>query len=133
MCKMDFLRNGLDTVVGTNGDKLSGGQKQRVGVAMAMMKEPKLFIIDEGTNSLDPTSKREVQGNIDLLLRGDRSGLTVTHDLNAVRHNCDIFLFLDKTEEGRGSSIVAEASSLEELAAKNATFRQFALDQGIVL
>ncbi|MEK7066221.1 MAG: ABC transporter ATP-binding protein [Patescibacteria group bacterium] len=132
-CKMDFLRNGLDTIVGTNGDKLSGGQKQRVGIAMAMMKEPKIYIIDEGTNSLDPTSKKEVQGSLDEMMAGDKSGLTVTHDLNAVRHTCHRFLFLDKAEEGRGSSIVAEAGSLEELAEKNATFRQFALDQGIVL
>ncbi|MBI5139884.1 MAG: ABC transporter ATP-binding protein/permease [Candidatus Vogelbacteria bacterium] len=133
MCKLDFLRDGLDTLVGSRGVKLSGGQKQRLVIAMAIMKDPKLIVMDEGTSSLDPTSKKEVQENIDLLLEGNISALIITHDVNAVRRNCGLFLFLDKTEESRGSSIVAEAESLEELAVRAPAFRQIALDGGIVL
>jgi ATP-binding cassette, subfamily B, bacterial len=67
------LPHGLDTTLGERGTSLSGGQRQRVSLARALVRRPRLLILDDATSAVDP----EVEARILATLRGDRSGGTV--------------------------------------------------------
>ncbi len=72
------LPDGLKTDVGEMGGKLSGGQKQRISLARALVKNPKLIILDEVTSALDPETEAEIVRNI-LELRGRYTIIAITH------------------------------------------------------
>ncbi len=72
------LPEGLNTDVGEMGGKLSGGQKQRISLARALVKNPKLIILDEVTSALDPETEAEIVRNI-LELRRSYTIIAITH------------------------------------------------------
>jgi ATP-binding cassette subfamily B protein len=65
--------HGLDTVVGERGVSLSGGQRQRIALARALVRRPRLLLLDDTTSALDPATEGAVLGN----LRGVLAGTTV--------------------------------------------------------
>ncbi len=67
------LPHGLDTVLGERGTSLSGGQRQRISLARALVRRPRLLILDDATSAVDP----EVEARILATLRNDQSGGTV--------------------------------------------------------
>jgi ABC-type multidrug transport system fused ATPase/permease subunit len=67
------LPHGLDTVLGERGTSLSGGQRQRISLARALVRRPRLLILDDATSAVDP----EVEARILATLRNDHSGGTV--------------------------------------------------------
>ena len=78
---LDFVESmaeGLHTPVGEKGAKISGGQRQRIALARALVKRPRLLILDEVTSALDPETERAIVGNI-LALRGESTVIAITH------------------------------------------------------
>jgi subfamily B ATP-binding cassette protein MsbA len=84
---MDFVESmklGIDTPLGDRGARLSGGQRQRLAIARAVLKDPKLLILDEATSNLDTGSEYAVQTAMERLYPG-RTVVMIAHRLSTVQ------------------------------------------------
>jgi len=100
--------DGFDTLVGERGVTLSGGQKQRVSIARALIKEPRILILDDPLSAVDADTEEEILTALSAYY-GERTVLIVSHRLSPLR-GCDQILVM---EEGA----IAEQGSHEELLA----------------
>ena len=79
------LPEGMNSMVGDNGNRLSGGQRQRLAIARAIYKDAPILILDEATSALDSESERQVQDALDRLMAG-RTTLVIAHRLSTIEH-----------------------------------------------
>jgi len=102
------LPQGMDTLIGHNGNQLSGGQRQRLAIARAIAKDAPVLILDEATSALDSESERAVQEALERLMQG-RTTLVIAHRLSTIEH-ADRVLALDSgrlVEQGTHAELLA--------------------------
>lgn len=109
------LENGYQSDVGEGGDKLSTGEKQLVSFARAVLADPRIFVLDEATSSIDTQTEQLIQNAISHLLKG-RTSFLIAHRLSTIRH-ADIILVV---RDGR----IVEQGRHEELLHKNGYYHQ---------
>ncbi len=125
---MEFIANfpeGLDTIVGERGIKLSGGQRQRIAIARAILKDPKILILDEATSSLDAESEKIVQKALDNLMQG-RTSIIIAHRLATIKNVDCIYVMSDGKIVEKGTHY--ELSELDEGAYSQLAKLQFTLN-----
>ena len=102
------LEKGLDTKVGEGGDLLSTGEKQLISFARAIIKEPKIVVLDEATASVDTLTEQKIQSAINEVIKG-RTSIVIAHRLSTVK-DADIILVVDDgkiIEQGRHEDLLA--------------------------
>jgi ABC-type multidrug transport system fused ATPase/permease subunit len=113
---IEQLPLGLDTLVGQRATRLSEGQKQRLAIARALLRDPRILILDEPTSSLDARSEHLVQRALDNLMRG-RTTFVIAHRLATIRR-ADRILVLDGgriVQQGTHPELLTQPGLYQEL------------------
>ncbi|MBO5060475.1 MAG: peptidase domain-containing ABC transporter [Clostridia bacterium] len=122
-CKLsmadEFIKKmpmGYNTLLGENGHDLSGGQKQRLAIARALLKNPKILIMDEATSNLDTITEQSIKETIDNL-SGNITCIIIAHRLSTIK-NCDKIYVMDR-------GMVVECGNHDDLIKKNGLYKKF--------
>jgi ATP-binding cassette subfamily B protein len=114
----EFVMNfpdGYDTMVGERGVGLSGGEKQRISIARAILKDPRILILDEATSSVDTETESLIQSAIERLIEG-RTTFAIAHRLSTLK-KADLLLILEKGK-------IAEMGTHNELLENDGLYKR---------
>ncbi|HHO52552.1 MAG TPA: ABC transporter ATP-binding protein [Deltaproteobacteria bacterium] len=114
------LPQGYDTEVGEGGGRLSTGQRQLVSLARAILADPRIFVMDEATSSVDTETEAAIQAGIDVLLRG-RIAFVIAHRLSTIRSADQILVVRGGkiAEHGDHASLMQRGGYYARLVAAN--------------
>ncbi|HAN21566.1 MAG: hypothetical protein A2Y15_09555 [Clostridiales bacterium GWF2_36_10] len=94
--------DGYNTYVGDKGHTLSGGERQRIAIARAILRNPKILILDEATASLDTETEKLIQDSLNRLIEG-RTTIAIAHRLSTLRNATKLVVFEKGTIEEVGT------------------------------
>lgn len=114
------LAQGYDTQLGQRGVNLSGGQKQRLSIARALVKRPKILILDDSTSAVDMTTEAQIQKG-----------------LREVMHSCTVFIIAQRISSVMDADeiivmengAIADVGTHDELKARCQVYREIVLSQ----
>ncbi len=112
----DFIMNmpdGYDTMVGERGIRVSGGERQRLSIARAILRDPRILILDEATSNVDTQTEAQIQEALERLVQG-RTTFAIAHRLSTLK-NAHRLLILDKGK-------LAEIGTHDELIAQDGIY-----------
>ena len=107
------MENGYDSDVGEGGDQLSTGEKQLISFARAVLADPRIFVLDEATSSVDTVTERLIQDAIEKVMDG-RTSFVIAHRLSTIRR-ADVILVVNAGK-------IVERGSHAELMAKKGVY-----------
>lgn len=119
---IEALPNGYNTLCGPNGSQFSGGQKQRLSIARALVRKPRLLILDESTSALDAESEKLLQDGLEKAARGI-TVIAIAHRLHTIRKADVIFLI----EAGK----CVDQGSHDELLERSESYRLNVMHQTV--
>lgn len=101
--------NGYQTAVGERGTRLSGGQKQRIAMARALVRDPKLLILDDTLSAVDNITERKIVENLQGELK-EKTSIIISHRLSSLK-DADLILYLEDgsvIEKGTHEQLMAQ-------------------------
>ena len=110
------LEKGYQSDVGEGGDRLSTGEKQLISFARAVLADPRIFVLDEATSSIDTKTERLIQEATDYLLQG-RTSFLIAHRLSTIRRADRILVVRDGAivEQGTHEELIRQKGYYRDL------------------
>lgn len=105
---IERMDKGYDSDVGEGGDLLSTGEKQLISFARAILADPRIFVLDEATSSIDTVTEKKIQDAIEHLMKG-RTSFVIAHRLSTIRQ-ADVILVVNDgkiVEQGTHAELIA--------------------------
>ena len=113
---IESLPEKYDSLVGERGVTLSGGQRQRIAIARAVIRDPRILILDEATSSLDTASEQAVQKALNQAMKG-RTSIIIAHRLSTIKNADKIFVLKNGQfiESGTHEQLISRGGLYAEL------------------
>lgn len=111
------MEHGYDSEVGEGGDLLSTGEKQLISFARAVLADPRIFVLDEATSSIDTVTEKKIQDATELLLHG-RTSFIIAHRLSTIRQ-ADVILMVE------GGKVIEKGTHEQLMQKKGAYYRLY--------